>query len=171
MKKILVILLVLFSTIGFSQKPTDIVDKNNINIVYLEKLIFKGINNHRKLNKKDSLIWDSTLHIESQKHSKWMYDNNKFIHSNDINFSGECILFTSSNTLYNWTYDNYSKLILEGWITSTDHNKILLYSGKNGKGAIGISITPNVVYITFRINRGMVLVDKNDPKLKDMPTY
>lgn len=169
MRKILFILFVLVSNLGFSQKPTDIVDKNNINILYLEKLIFNGINNHRKLNKKDSLIWDSTLHIESQKHSKWMYDNNKFIHSKDVNFSGECCLVLGISP--NETYIKLSEFIVNGWITSTEHNKILLCSGKNGKGGVGLYINSNSILVTFRIIRGMVLVDKNDPKLKDMPTY
>jgi uncharacterized protein YkwD len=169
MEKILVILFVLISTIGFSQKPTDIVDKNNINIIYLEKLIFKGINNHRKLNKKDSLIWNSTLHIESQKHSKWMYDNNKFIHSNDDNFSGECCLVLGVSP--NETYIDFSNFIVNGWITSIEHNKVLLYSGKNNTGGVGIFVKSNCVLITFRFKRGQFLIDKNDPKLKDMPTY
>jgi len=47
MKKILVILLVLISITGFSQKPTDKININKINIELLEKLVLEEINNYR----------------------------------------------------------------------------------------------------------------------------
>jgi uncharacterized protein YkwD len=152
MKKILFILFVLISTVSYGQKPTDIVDKNNINILYLEKLIFNGINNHRLINKKDSLIWDSILHIESQKHSKWMYDNNKFIHSKDVNFSGECCFIAGYS--YGQSYSFNAKNLIRVWIESPGHNAALLDDRVN-TGGVGIKIESNShngIYATLQMS-------------------
>lgn len=156
MKKILVILLVLFSITGFSQKPTDImisIHSKEFNIKkpngdYYAKLIFKEINEYRKSKNLNSIVWDTILGNDSKKWSQYLCESDKFEHDENIEhitIGGECLTSGYSD---NKTYDYNSKEVVFMWKNSRLHNSILLMSTAT-IGAVGIGI--DCYTIVFRI--------------------
>ena len=163
MKKILVILLVLISTIGFSQKPTDImisIPNNELktktaNYEYLSKLIFKEINEYRKSKNLNVLIWDTILFNDCKKWTDYLTINNEFRHPDIITdtlyssrFKIECITLVYNN---NDTYITNSKTAISHWKNSRPHNSGLLTSDAV-MGAVSVSSTnKSHLIISFRI--------------------
>jgi len=153
MKKILVILLVLISTIGFSQKPTDIMispmyplkenlsnKTKQINYEYLSKLIFKEINEYRKSKNLTELKWDNALSDDCYTWVDYLCENTEFRHPTYLEhdlfktqFNAECLA-----TLHNCseTYLDNAKDVVNRWKNSRPHNALLLSSEDNfyGKG-------------------------------------
>jgi len=153
MKKILTLLLVLISLIGYSQtKPTDIIKEGDIDTLFIEQLIFQHINDYRKSRKRSELKWDEEVAEGSRSHSKWMTDNDVFMHDTmGGDFFNECIMGTVVLPGFE-TYEDLAEEI-EVWKNSPGHNyALLLDDGASDLGGIGISIMKdNIVVFTYRM--------------------
>ncbi len=177
MKKILVILLVLISITGFSQKPTDIMisplyplkektsgKTKQVNYEYLSKLIFKEINEYRKSKNLTELKWDNILAEDCNSWSYYLCENNEFRHPTYLEhdlfktqFNVEC-LASIINT--SETYLENAKHVVNRWKNSRPHNALLLSSedGFYGKGdaicigAVGLVTDDDTNFnVVFRI--------------------
>jgi len=154
MKQLITLLLVLISLIGYSQtKPTDIIKEGDIDTLFIEQLIFQHINDYRKSRKRSELKWDEEVAEGSRNHSKWMTDNDVFMHDTvGGHFFNECIMATVILTDFQ-TYEDLAGRI-EVWKNSPGHNAALLSDrGNDYLGGIGISIMKdNIVVFTYRIS-------------------
>lgn len=149
MKKILIILFVLISTVSFSQKPTDIVIRKQVNADLLEKLMLEEINIYRKSKRLQPLMPDSNLFKQSRKHSEWMDQNKKLQHGQPID---ECCFIAGYSETE--SYRDNAKGLIRVWIESPGHNAALLHE-INNIGGIGIKIendSYNGIYATFRMS-------------------
>ena len=134
MKKIISIILVIFSISGFSQTN-------------LELEVFNLVNKYRIKNNLDSLIWDSIAYKVAQHHVDYMRLSGKITHFEDIsdtlvskvivNFGMRFAvegLKNGTNVYENCAMINlefYPSLsvascVLDCWINSPEHNAILL---------------------------------------------
>ena len=141
MKKIFLILIILISSIGFSQTAND--------IDIIEKLTLKKINEYRKKNNKNELLMVDTISDDARKHSNKMLKAGYLFHADYSYWSGEnCGCIKTFNDFI--TYDEISNEIVESWIQSPLHNRALLLNGD--KAGIGLSITKNgKFFFTYRI--------------------
>ncbi len=122
MKNLIIILFLLFTTLGRSQSPKDTIYVDSVNIKYLEYLILEEINQFR-------MGYGYQLFVMSEKGSKkcrsW---SNKLIIENSFwhnrNFF-ECLAKTSISD-GSYTYENFSKHIVNMWINSPKHKEGLL---------------------------------------------
>ena len=146
MKNILVILFVLISITGFSQKPTDKININKINIELIEKLILEEINNYRvnysylekipntsnhykKIKDPKQKLISSIYPINSSRlHSQKMVDlDSGLFHDqkDGRNYNENCTI-ASIGISTEKTYIILSKEIFEQWKDSPLHNINLL---------------------------------------------
>ena len=178
MKKILVILFVLISITGFSQKPTDKINVDKINIELIEKLVLEEINNYRinysylekipntsnkyrKINdpKRKLIPRKDSINL-SRLHSQKMVDLDKGLFHDEKdgrNYNENCTM----GIIAQKTYIKLAKDIFEQWKDSRLHNLNLLKTSIK-YGEVGISykqkteivfdepIKINYVYVTFR---------------------
>ncbi len=152
MKKILIILFVLISTVSFSQKSMDIVIRGKVNADLLEKLMLEEINVYRKSKGLHPLMPDSNLFKQSRKHSEWMDENKKIQHSNGGNYFSECCF--SGGYCDVESYRDNAKGLVKVWIESPNHNNILLDDRVN-TGGVGIKIKSNShngIYTTLQLS-------------------
>jgi uncharacterized protein YkwD len=155
MKKILVLILICFSHNSFSQKKqnmsvNDTMFRESVDLEFFEKTFFDELNKYRKLLNLSELIWDPTLAKNSRNHSIWMEKTNIFEHSK---YPGsECIL--QSGYGVGSTYLINSKKLLQIWINSPPHNRIITskYATKVGIGVNLIEDSYNGVYATLLLN-------------------
>ena len=148
MKKILVILLVLISTVGYSQKNiylydigikgNSLIDFKNFNVDLIESLVLKRINEYRKLNNKVVLVEDIKLKNLSRKWSKTMDSLEIFEHNNWKLSIFECIQAFKNSSADPMTYNKLSQEIFMTWKESKGHNYVMLLDEAT-IGSVGVS--------------------------------
>ena len=136
MKKLLVLLLVLVSQFVFAQKHRNdtitetFFDVETINIVMIEEM-----NKIRVENNLPEFIVDTTLMRLSNRHAKWMAENDIYCHTSDkrtpywtdhryYNFAENC---TMGKSIYLWdTHLKLAKSKVGGWMHSESHRNNIL---------------------------------------------
>lgn len=163
MKKLILIILILISNLGFSQTASSVITKDSINLSLLSTLILEKINIERSKLNLQTLTVDLDAQNFAKKHSQWMANTSIFEHSNvytTLTYS-ECIYKCCFGLLidYSITYDRLAQTIVEGWMTSTKgHREILLDATGTKAGIYSASLYDDtgimpeyIVYSTFEI--------------------
>jgi uncharacterized protein YkwD len=123
MKKLMVLLVVLVSGLGYSQKPTDTIPSTNINSNLMNQCVIDEVNKERKkLGLHPFIVTEGTMKF-SKEHTEWMVETGKFEHSKNYTY-GECI--TKTNFRNGESYEGAAKRIVTSWMNSPPHRKVLM---------------------------------------------
>lgn len=128
MKKVLVYLMLLSSTVGVSQNPEDKplrVGKDSIDFNLLNRLVELKINKIRKDNSLDTLLVRNDMREGALRNTNNCYKLKETgcIHSEKGNF-GEITMMSST-----WTYvtiNEIAEYMVKGWMKSPPHKSIIL---------------------------------------------
>ena len=150
MKNLITLLIVLISLTGYSQnnpKDTVHITYEYCDEEYISELIIKFINEHRASRGKKPLTVTDELTDYTQSHADKLTKENKYYHS-DIggecdNCMGECI--NQGETAMYYTHYDEARLVVDQWIQSKGHNRILLMDGKS----MGIGVSYSIKYRTL----------------------
>ena len=147
MKKILVILLVLISTVGYSQKNiylydigikgNSLIDFKNFNVDLIESLVLKRINEYRKLNNKIILTDDNKIKNVARSWSVTMDSLGMFKHNKKYPLT-ECIQIHTNNA-DPITYNKLSEELFITWRDSEKGHKWGLLDSDAIYGTVGVS--------------------------------
>jgi uncharacterized protein YkwD len=167
MKNLLIILSILISSVGYGISPSEKVDVNNIDVEYLEGLVFEKINEYRLSKGLNILELNESEINYSRKHSERMVKEERGLF-HDIKSSEEPIdgvrtsLENCANSIISpimvVSYDDIAKDIIKQWKKSPAHNESLLdesiYLGEIGitlniETLIGVEGV-GMVYATYR---------------------
>ena len=142
MKNLLLIITILISSVVYGQpKSTDTMFVENVDTSFIEKEIFRVINEHRLSKGVDELEWDTAYSNGARRHSEWLSETDLFEHDEKTS-SNECIIKTSDGN--NWfTYGEFANIVVNGWKKSKGHNYIMLLP-KPIYGGVGISFNEGV---------------------------
>jgi uncharacterized protein YkwD len=125
MKKLLVLLAALLvSGTLFSQSPSDTIPEDNINLDIINQCVIDVVNEERvKIGLNPLVISEEAMEF-SKKHTEWMVETGRYEHSK-YDFDGECI---TGMAIYpnHHTYMDASKIIVNKWMNSPPHKKIIL---------------------------------------------
>jgi uncharacterized protein YkwD len=128
MKKLMVLLVVLVSGLGYSQKPTDTIPSTNINSNLMNQCVIDEVNKERKKLGLRPLSVSEELTNLSKKHSEWVVETDRFEHSTGNNYA-ECVNKGGfSNFGAGETYGGLAIQIVSSWMESPPHKKILMCS-------------------------------------------
>jgi uncharacterized protein YkwD len=136
MKKLLLSLILLVCQFTYGQDHrNDTISETFFDVETMNNLIIEEINNYRIEHGLPKLIVDTTLIRLSNRHAKWMAENDIYCHTSDkrtpysgdhrlYNFAENCMMYHS---IYMWdTHLRLSKGVVVGWEKSDGHNKNLL---------------------------------------------
>lgn len=136
MKNIMLVLVLLVSGIGFGQKHrNDTITKTFFDVETMNLLMIEEINEYRIENGLPALIVDTLLMRLSNRHTKWMAENEIYCHTSDertpysgdhrrYNFAENCMMGTC---IYLW--DTHLKLcrnMVGAWKHSEAHRNNIL---------------------------------------------
>jgi uncharacterized protein YkwD len=122
-RHILLSFLILFSTLSFSQKGTDVIDLGQFNSVLLDSLIFEAVIKRRRQNDLPKLFWSDAMADSAKNHAAAMQTKNKLFY-NDLR-KGQCVVeleFEDGRV----TYSVMAARIVDRWINSPGHKKLIL---------------------------------------------
>ncbi len=122
MKNLIIILFLLSTTLGISQSPNDTIYIGSINIEYLEYLILEEINQFRMDSGYQLLVMSEKGSKKCRSWSNKLIIENSFWHNRNF---FECLAKTSISD-GSYTYENFSKHIVNMWINSPKHKEGLL---------------------------------------------
>jgi uncharacterized protein YkwD len=123
MKKLMVLLVVLVSGLGYSQKPTDTIPTTNINSNLMNQCVIDEVNKERKkLGLHPFIVTEGAMEF-SKEHTEWMVKTGKFEHSKNDTY-GECI--NKSGFFNGESYEGAAKRIVNWWMNSPPHRKVLM---------------------------------------------
>jgi uncharacterized protein YkwD len=123
MKKLMVLLVVLVSGLGYSQKPTDTIPTTNINSNLMNQCVIDEVNKERKkLGLHPFIVTEGAMEF-SKEHTEWVVKTGKFEHSKNDTY-GECM--TKANFWGGESYEGAAKRIVANWMNSPPHRKVLM---------------------------------------------
>ena len=142
MKNLLLILTILISSVVYGQpKSTDTMFVENVDTSFIEKEIFRVINEYRVSKGVDVLEWDTAYSNGARKHSEWLSETGLFVHD-EKSLTNECIVGTNDgNNLF--TYGKFADIVVTRWKNSPGHNYVMLLPRPN-YGGVGISFNEGV---------------------------
>ena len=142
MKNLLIILTILISSVVYGQpKSTDTMFVATVDIDFIEKEIFRVINEHRLSKGVDVLEWDTAFANGARRHSEFLSIDGIIKH--DPEGGNECIVPTSDGN--NWfTYGEFANIIVNSWKRSKGHNYVMLLP-RPIYGGVGISFNEGVI--------------------------
>jgi uncharacterized protein YkwD len=121
--KLLVVLVLLVSGLGYSQKPTDTIPTTNINSNLMNQCVIDEVNKERKkLGLHPFIVTEGAMEF-SKEHTEWMVKTGKFEHSKNDTY-GECI--NKSGFFDGESYEGAAKRIVNWWMNSPPHRKVLM---------------------------------------------
>ena len=119
----MVLLVVLVSGLGYSQKPTDTIPTTNINSNLMNQCVIDEVNKERKkLGLHPFIVTEGAMEF-SKEHTEWMVKTGKFEHSKNDTY-GECI--NKSGFFNGESYEGAAKRIVNWWMNSPPHRKVLM---------------------------------------------
>ena len=122
MKNLITIIFLLSTTLGLSQSPNDTIYIDNINIEYLENLILEEINQFRMGYEYQTFEMSEKGRRQCRSWSNKLIMENSFYHNRNY-FENLAKLILSDGK---YTYENFSKKIVNMWINSPRHKEGLL---------------------------------------------
>lgn len=136
MKKLLVVLVMLVSQFVCGQDHrNDTITETFFDVETMNLLMIEEMNSYRVEHGLPKFIVDTTLMRLSNRHAKWMAENDIYCHTSDkrtpywgdhryYNFAENCMRYRS---IYMWnTHLKLSKGVVVGWKKSDGHNKNIL---------------------------------------------
>lgn len=154
MKKLITLLFVLTSFLGYSQSPKDTIGDKGLNVHLLDSLVEVYVNQERADRGIQPLIINEERKSHSYKHSQWMVENNKFEHSEGVS---ENIIM--SYIYHKKTYEQAAKSIVDRWFDSSPHKKAFL-SVVFKFGGCGSDYTYEDSFYTIRSSFGLMAWEK-----------
>jgi len=150
MKNLITIIFLLSTTLGLSQSPKDTIYVDSVNIEYLENLILEEINQFRMGYEYQTFEMSEKGRRQCRSWSNKLIAENSYYHNRNYLEN----LAKSSISDGKYTYENFSKRIVNMWINSPGHKKALseqrpgypypLYSG------VGVGVGDKMVIVTWR---------------------
>ena len=122
MKNLITILFLLSTTLGISQSPNDTIYIDSVNIEYLEYLILEEINQLRMDYGYQLFVMSEKGRRQCRSWSNKLIAENSFYHNRNY-FENLAKLILSDGV---YTYENFSKYIVNVWINSPRHKEGLL---------------------------------------------
>lgn len=120
--KLIILVFVLFTTLGYSQISTSKIGGDSINTKLLNGLVIDLINHERSIKGLPKLTVSQTISDAATKHNTWMIEFNKFEHSHSG--LGEICALTQCNS--SMMYIELAKDIVKGWMDSPGHRALIL---------------------------------------------
>jgi uncharacterized protein YkwD len=181
MKKFIILVLALVSVVNAQKINWDIVDEKlgyTPDIETLNGLIFKYVNDYRKVNGLDRLKYDDSAYPIIHKQVNYCYNRLKLSHDrnyldeNDLisdfhahvnkylgasyDIANENLGSVSHPNIEEYTYDELAYSIFNGWKTSSSHNAAMLVT-KHEKASVASIIIINRGDSIDRIYSGIII--------------
>ena len=147
---------------------------NSYGQTQLDKEIFKVVNEYRILNGLDTWVWNEDLFKVSEKHNYYQTQTGTVSHDESIDIKGHVEIRdlgdrVSEGVTFNWrcvgenlarvhnkdlTISEIAKRVLNGWINSPPHHKLLLSrSSMFDYGSVSSHPTSKGAYVTLNVTR------------------
>lgn len=148
-------LLLLLNSFGQTSKDTIIAEDFNPQL--LDSLIFEEINQARLDSNLAKLFYSDSLDAEASSHAEFMTQQQTIVYSKEGKKAGECNSKTFYRNVSKITYREYAKRIVQQWLASKGHAKLLLgefflYGGCGVSWMEWKSVNEMYVYVCFRIS-------------------
>ena len=155
MRIVLPLFMLIFTLSGFAQSRDAVFEAHNADLLLLDSLIFEEVNIQRLAYSQAKIFKSDSLELEASKHSVAMAHQGNIFYSSSKKKAGECnIEYTVESSL---TYGEISKIIVEKWLVSPGHSKLIL-----GEyfiyGGVGVSTREDsrsdhvTIFVCFRIS-------------------